>query len=601
MRSMRRFAAVVAAGVIGVVPAVVWGGSAAHAAAGSAIHGRAVRVGTFSFANLGTPTGGAGAPQVGPPHQPMNKTLRHTAAATVPSVAGATVESGTGGATGFKGLDDYQQTNAGTKQYTNSQFDVTPPDQGLCVGQGEVLEAVNLALRVYTTSGSVVTPATALNQFFGVAPEYLVHSDGTVTFGPFLSDPKCYYDPGTQRWFLSALQFAIDPTTGAFGNSSLQYVAVSATSKPAGNWNIYQFSTTDDGTSGTPSDPGCPCFGDQPLLGADANGIYVTTNEYSIAGSAYNGAQLYALSKKLLEKGPSTVPLIHLQPGMDPSVTNTLGGVAFTIQPATSPDGGYETAANGTEYFQSALDFGAAPALGTRAGDIAVWNLTNTATLAMKSPAVALHVVTLASEEYTQPPNAAQARGTLVINTHLPLLMANDDRMQQVVYAKGDLWSGLNTAVTTRKGGTLAGIAWFATTPATSSATGAVSAKLAGQGYLAVNGDDVMYPSIGVTPAGKAVMAFTLAGADYHPSAAWAPLSLSSGAGPIYTAAAGTNADDDFSSVHAYGGNGAGRWGDYSAAVSDPNGTVWMGTEYISGVERTYYANWATYVAKVTP
>jgi len=85
-----------------------------------------------------------------------------------------------------------------------------------------------------------------------------------------------------------------------------------------------------------------------------------------------------------------------------------------------------------------------------------------------------------------------------------------------------------------------------------------------------------------------------LSGPDYHPSAAWAPLSLTRGAGPVYVAALGQNADDDFSSVKAYGGSGAGRWGDYTAAVSNPGGHVWMGVEYISGVERTPYANWAT-------
>jgi hypothetical protein len=35
--------------------------------------------------------------------------------------------------------------------------------------------------------------------------------------------------------------------------------------------------------------------------------------------------------------------------------------------------------------------------------------------------------------------------------------------------------------------------------------------------------------------------------------------------------------------------------------VSDPSGTVWMGAEYISGAERTPFANWATYIAHVTP
>lgn len=96
-------------------------------------------------------------------------------------------------------------------------------------------------------------------------------------------------------------------------------------------------------------------------------------------------------------------------------------------------------------------------------------------------------------------------------------------------------------------------------------------------------------------------MAFTLVGPAYHPGAAWAPLSLTAGAGPVYVAAAGTNADDDFSASKTFGGAGAGRWGDYTAAVSDRSGTVWMGTEYISGGNRTAYANWATYIAHVTP
>ena len=37
-------------------------------------------------------------------------------------------------------------------------------------------------------------------------------------------------------------------------------------------------------------------------------------------------------------------------------------------------------------------------------------------------------------------------------------------------------------------------------------------------------------------------------------------------------------------------------------ATSTPHGcTVWMASEYISGLESTAYANWATYVYNVTP
>lgn len=582
-------------GVAGAVFVLSFLSVGSAGAAGVRIH--PVKVGTFSFQGLGTgTTGGAGGTQAGPPHQPMNKTLRHTTASQVPSVAGTSVAGGAGGASGFNGLDDFQQTSSGTGIFANSQFDVTPPDQGLCVGQGFVVEAVNVALRVYSASGVPLTPTVPLNQFAGVTPE---SQNGGPPFGEFLSDPKCYYDPDTGRWFMSFLGIALDPNTGAFGSAATQYVAVSQTSDPTKSWSIYAFPTTDDGTSGTPSDPGCPCFGDQPLLGADDNGVYITTNEYSINGPQFNGAQVYAMSKTGLESGLNTT-VTQLQPGMSSSVTNTLGGVAFSIQPATSPNAGYATAANGTEYFQSALDFGAAPALGTRADRIAVWNLTNTVSLNGTNPSPMLHVVVLPSEEYTQPPNATQAPGTLVINSRLPLLTANDDRMNQVVYADGRLWSGLNTAVKTPQGSTVVGLAWFVTSPATSS-TGTVSAALAKQGYLGVNKQDLLYPSIGVTPAGHAVMAFTLTGPDYHPSAAWAPISLSSGTGPIYIAAAGKNADDDFSSAKAFGGHGVGRWGDYTAAVSDPSGNVWMGVEYISGVERTLFANWATYISHVRP
>jgi hypothetical protein len=464
------------------------------------------------------------------------------------------------------------------------------------VGQGDIVESVNLAVRVYSTDGTPLTPAVPLNQFVGAAPETV---GGNAPFGPFLSDPKCYYDPDTGRWFLTVLAIALDPTTAAFGSSAWQYVAVSDTSDPAASWSIYSFSTIDDGTDGTPSDAGCPCFGDQPLIGADANGFYLATNEYSITGPAYNGAQLYVMSKQGFESGLNTT-VTHLQPGQDSTVISAIGGVPYSVQPATSPNGTYDPAAGGTEYFESSLDFGTGPALGTRADNLAVWALSNTSSLSSPTPSVTLTVTVVPSELYAQPPNAAQAPGTLITDKHLPLIEADDDRLNQVVYAGGHLWAGLNTAVTTQQGPTLSGISWFVTTP--SDTTGTVSATMAGQGYLSVNKEDVYYPSIGVTPAGNAVMVFTMSGPDYHPSAAWAPLSVSAGAGPINIAAAGTNAADDYSVLKVNQGDGAStRWGDYSAAVSDASGTVWMATEYIAGGERTPLANWSTYVAHVTP
>ena len=86
-----------------------------------------------------------------------------------------------------------------------------------------------------------------------------------------------------------------------------------------------------------PSNPGCPCFGDQPLLGADKYGIYITTNEFSILGPEFNGAQVYAIGKPALMAGTLKYQAFHGAP------IPLAEGLAYSMQPATSP-----TAAVGT-------------------------------------------------------------------------------------------------------------------------------------------------------------------------------------------------------------------------------------------------------------
>ena len=89
-----------------------------------------------------------------------------------------------------------------------------------------------------------------------------------------------------------------DPATGNLLSHSAVLLAVSQSADPTGGWNVYSLDTTNN--TGTPDHQGCPCFGDQPLIGADANGFYITTNEFPIAGDGFNGAQVYAISKAAL-------------------------------------------------------------------------------------------------------------------------------------------------------------------------------------------------------------------------------------------------------------------------------------------------------------
>jgi hypothetical protein len=189
------------------------------------------------------------------------------------------------------------------------------------------------------------------------------------------------------------------------------------------------------------------------------------------------------------------------------------------------------------------------------------------------------------------------ADGSLFRN-HLELIESNDDRMQQVVYAGGYLWTGLNTVVKPPNGPVRVGAAWFVIRPAVSG--GVVSGTVVKQGYLSVNQNSVVFPSIGVNAAGKGVIGVSVIGQDLYPSAAYARVDAVNGAGPLVIAGAGTGPLDDFSGYTPFGFRAA-RWGDYSAAVADENGDIWVANEFIPGASRTTLTNWGTFVSKVHP
>jgi hypothetical protein len=526
---------------------------------------------------------------------------------TNPYPAATSVTTNNRGFSGFQGLNHFDQR---TRDGGNA-FSLEPPDQGLCVGNGKVLEAVNDVMVVFDKAGHRLTAAVSMNTFFGLP--YAINR-GTGVRGDFLSDPKCYYDAATNRFFLTILQQ--DPAPSVRSHT---LIAVSQTSDPTGAWTDFSIDATDDGLNGTPSNPGCPCFGDQPLIGTDAYGFYISTNEF---GAGFNGTQLYAISKWGLaaaaSHGSSALPAVaHINAGKIP--TPDAGGIWYSIQPATTPARGLLALGNGgTEFFMSALQFGPAP-LDNR---IAVWALTNTHSLNSASPSVSLLNTVIKSETY-----GIRADGSLTATQKVgdfPLgqfvgdpqtqLNANDDRMNQVVYAAGMLYSGVNTVV---GDGSRAGIGYFIVFPYVSKDHGSlnVHAVMVKQGYVSAKDDSVMFPSIGVNQYGQGVMTFTLSGPNYYPTSAYAAINPLFGAGKIHIAGAGVGPADGFTGYPAVvGGDGVERWGDYSAAVADSDGSIWFASEYIAqscalaqwsadatcGGTRTQLANWSTFVGHVS-
>ena len=139
--------------------------------------------GFFTPGNV--PTSGEIAPSIDqvPPHSPLNKALEHVPAAGVSNIAGNKINGSADTVAAWNGISHLDQRTAGTGIYKNTQFSLEPPDQGLCVGNGNVVETVNNAYQVYDTNGTAKTSVIALSQFFGLAPEVVRPA------GPFVSWP----------------------------------------------------------------------------------------------------------------------------------------------------------------------------------------------------------------------------------------------------------------------------------------------------------------------------------------------------------------------------------------------------------------------------
>lgn len=506
---------------------------------------------------------------------------------------------------GFFGWDGLSHVDQRLARNGN-QYSLEPPDQGLCAGNGYVVETINNAIRVFSTSGTPLTPTVALSTFFGLAPN-IDRSTGVA--GPFTSDPRCLFDADTKRWFLTELEEDNGQNAGATGRN-YNLIAVSQTSDPTGAWTVFHLDVTDDGNNGTPNHSGCPCFGDQPLIGADRYGFYISTNEFGDA--VFNGAQLYAMSKAGLAaaaNGAATPVVVQLDAS---GALLPFGGLSYSVQPAVSPRGDYDDdnwrafQQKGVEYFLSALQFGN-PGYEVYDNRIAVWALTNTASLNSASPSVDLSFSVIRSQIYGQPDAADQKDGPIPLGTSigegLAQVETNDDRMNQVVYADGSIYGAVNTKLKVL-GKDQTGVAWFKVDPRFE------GDRLAGrvdlQGYVAVPGNNVIFPSIAVNNDGRGVITYTLVGKDYFPSVAYSKVGWYGVSRDVHIAGAGLSPEDGFSGYVAFGGEGISRWGDYSAAVSDGD-SFWFASEYIPKSCatnalpcRTSLANWGTFVGTVS-
>jgi hypothetical protein len=539
----------------------------------------------------------------------------------------------------FEGLNHFHSRYSGG----GNQFSGEPPDQGLCAGNGRLLEMVNSVVQVYTPSGTALiegTPAIpgtgpvglTLNEFYGVPPA-LVRPDGP-PYGPFMFDIACLFDPEGQRWFAVSDELDLDPPTGAFAGPSAIFVAVSSTANPLGAWNVYVIDTTNNGENGTP-DHGCSsgfCFGDYPQIGLDANGFYISTNEFdNLLNGEFHGAQLYAFSKADLEAGDTSPTSVYFE-NIPSDAVNDL---AYTLQPANGLAADWDSRALGTMYFGMSHSPYTEP---DPADGLSLWALKNTHSLDGR-PALRLVETEVATQDYLVPPKSRQLGGktpflTCVnmgvdcigvdypfIKSPIPLdsgsgkfygswLHDGTVYLTTATELKGTgaadydstdgSWKPINRRV---------GVAYFGVSP--SPGGGGFSASLEQQGYVAVARNNLIYPSIAIGASGRGAIGVTLSGIDYNPSAAYIPFVAGQAPTSVQIGGLAVGPNDGFT------GTGEGgfrpRWGDYGTATISESGSLWIAAEYIAqrcgfqqfindttcGFRRTFYANWSTRVFRL--
>ncbi|HET8758418.1 MAG TPA: hypothetical protein VFM58_20530 [Solirubrobacteraceae bacterium] len=233
---------------------------------------------------------------------------------------------------------------------------------------------------------------------------------------------------------------------------------------------------------------------------------------------------------------------------------------------------------------------------------IHVWAITRTSTLRSAHPDLRLFDRTLKSQVYGQPVPQQQKSGPHPLGeSHgepVPPVEANDARMNQVVFAGGRLWGGVNTIALP---GPRDGIAWFSVDPSVSSR--GVNGDIKEQGYVAGRDRNsfVTFPSIGVNDAGDGVIAYSLMGDRYYPSAAQTGIDRKGLTSSIEIVRSGFKPEDGFTCYEDEGFGPNCRWGDYSAAFALPTGDIWSATEFIGDNPRTEFANWSTFVWPFRP
>ena len=410
-----------------------------------------------------------------------------------------------------------------------------PPDPVLAAGPNHVGVVVNSLVTFYTKNGIQVGQASLATWF----------SDVYTGGNPF--DPRIAYDHHEGHWLMMAL------IMDAGSTESWYLLSVSQTDDPTGDWWNYKLNgkVNYDGDGDSWAD--YPDLGFDGISSGDGGAVYITSNQFTFAGSIFSTSMLLILPKSALYSG--SAPTYYIIFGFQ----NDDASLAFTLRTA-------HTFGNpGGEFL-----------INTKSGG---WNKVTLWRVNPTYPPDAFDITrqaTITIGSYSPPPDAEQMGGSATLDTI-------DNRMYNAVYRNGHLYAAFTQAYDWGSG-TVAALHYLKIDTSTNTADI--------NSLYGADGKDCWFPAIYTDSSDNIVIVF-------------ARSSPSEYAGIRYTGRLTTDSSTQPSAQLKAGETyyTGGRWGDYFGIANDPADTsrVWIYGEWakdVSGIDSDW--EWGTWIGQVT-
>jgi len=434
-----------------------------------------------------------------------------------------------------------------------------PPDMAIAASTSWVVQAVNTSIAVYGPTGRLHAGFPKDARTFFAVPD--PSPGGCDPQGPFLSDPRAFYDRATGHFFIAMLQ-----VEGNFGIGlgctplSKIWIAASETSDPTGAWNVYNVDM-DFSHAGFALD--------YTQLGFDDQAVYFGGNMFGrqADNDPFEYDEIFFGSKAAMESGsPLTVGgFFNMTAG---------GGTLDTLQPVetqTSP-----AQRPGVEYLVGSenMDFGGGQCV-TGCNGLDVYAIVDP----LGSPSLTGVHITMKNYALAPPGDEPGCAGCIeTLDTRIsatPIYTAS--RGGVISFA---LESGVSVGTTV-----LPGILWGEVQPTIDDTGSVTGATMVQSGFIKGAGDEA--ESFGATMAsldGSLWIVYDRMSSTLNPSIAFRVQRASDPLGHLENKRAlkgGIAPTFDF------------RWGDYEATTLDDAGFVWFASEF-SGSS----GDWSTFIGR---